>query len=55
MVHTNNAYAGPKQFDAPPEYAAYAGRYVNHNPEEGAVHIFVRKGQTLPRHGPSWS
>jgi CubicO group peptidase (beta-lactamase class C family) len=43
--YTNNAYTGPKQFDAPPEYAAYAGRYVNHNPEEGAVHIFVRKGQ----------
>ena len=43
--YTNNAYTGPKQFDAPPEYAAYAGRYVNHNPEEGAVRIFVRKGQ----------
>jgi CubicO group peptidase (beta-lactamase class C family) len=43
--YTNKAYTGPKQFDTPPEFAAYAGRYVNHNPEEGAVHIFVRKGQ----------
>ena len=43
--YTNGAYTGPKQFDTPPEYAAYAGRYVNHNPEEGAVQIYVRKGQ----------
>uniref|UniRef100_Q01N78 Beta-lactamase n=1 Tax=Solibacter usitatus (strain Ellin6076) TaxID=234267 RepID=Q01N78_SOLUE len=43
--YTSKAYTGPKQFDTPPEFAAYAGRYVNHNPEEGAVHVFVRKGQ----------
>jgi hypothetical protein len=43
--YTNHAYTGPKQFDAPPEYAAYPGRYVNHNPEESVVHIFLRKGQ----------
>jgi hypothetical protein len=41
----NYAYTGPKQFDTPPEYAAYAGPYANHNPEEGAVHVLVRKGQ----------
>jgi D-alanyl-D-alanine carboxypeptidase len=43
--YTNSAYTGPKQFDTPAEYANYTGRYVNHNPEEGPVRIFVRKGQ----------
>jgi D-alanyl-D-alanine carboxypeptidase len=42
--YTSGAYTGPRQFDTPPEYAAYTGRYVNHNPEEGGVRIFVRKG-----------
>ena len=50
--YTNSAYTGPKQFDTPPEYAAYAGRYVNHNPEGGAVRIYVRKGQLYLAGGP---
>jgi D-alanyl-D-alanine carboxypeptidase len=45
--YTNSFYAGPKQFDEPPEYSAYVGRYVNHNPEEGEVRIFVRKGRLM--------
>jgi len=44
---TNSAYSGPKQFEAPAEYAAYTGRYVNHNPEEGAVRVYVLKGKLL--------
>ncbi len=51
--YTNNAYIGPKLFDTPPEYAAYVGRYVNHNPDEGDVHIFARKGQLFIANGIS--
>lgn len=43
--YTNRAYTGPKQFDTPPDFTAYAGRYVNHNPEDDEVHVFLRKGQ----------
>jgi D-alanyl-D-alanine carboxypeptidase len=50
--YTNKAYAGPRQFDAPAEYAAYAGRYVNHNPEELEIRIYLRKGQLFLATGP---
>jgi hypothetical protein len=43
--YTAPAYTGPKKFDTPSEYAAYTGRYVNHNPEESIIRIYVRKGQ----------
>jgi hypothetical protein len=49
--YTNNVYSGPKQFDAPAEYAAYTGRYVNHNPEEESVHVYVLKGQLMMNGG----
>jgi hypothetical protein len=45
--YTNGAYNGPKQFDTPAEYTAYVGRYVNHNPEEGAVSVYVLKGKLM--------
>jgi hypothetical protein len=45
-------YTGPKKFDTPSEYAAYAGRYVNHNPEESVLRIYVRKGQLFLASGP---
>lgn len=45
--YTNPSYTGPKQFEEPPEYSAYVGRYVNHNPEEGEIRIFVRKGKLM--------
>jgi len=45
--YTNNSYAGPKQFDTPQEYSAYAGRYINHNPEEGPARVFVVKGKLM--------
>ncbi len=45
--YTNSAYSGPKQFDTPAEYSAYAGRYLNHNPEEGAVRVYVLKGKLM--------
>jgi CubicO group peptidase (beta-lactamase class C family) len=49
--YTSSAYTGPKQFQTPPEYAAYTGRYVNHNPEEGGARIFVRKGHLYMQTG----
>lgn len=45
--YTNPSYAGPKQFDTPPEYSAYAGHYVNHNPEGAGIRIFVQKGKLM--------
>jgi len=50
--YTNSAYSGPKEFDTPADYATYAGRYVNHNPEEGATRIVLRKGQLFLATGP---
>jgi D-alanyl-D-alanine carboxypeptidase len=50
--YTSAAYTGPKQFTTPPEYAAYVGRYLNHNPEEDGVRIFVRKGRLYLAGGP---
>jgi CubicO group peptidase (beta-lactamase class C family) len=50
--YTNQSYVGPKQFDAPAEYVAYAGRYVNHNPEELEIRIYLRKGQLFLATGP---
>jgi hypothetical protein len=40
-------YAGPREFQVPPEYRAYVGRYENHNPEEEVVRIVARKGQLV--------
>jgi D-alanyl-D-alanine carboxypeptidase len=45
--YTDGAYSGPKQFETPSEYSAYVGRYVNHNPEEGAVSVYVLKGNLM--------
>jgi D-alanyl-D-alanine carboxypeptidase len=45
--YASAAYNGPKQFDTPPEYRAYVGRYENHNPESGFVRVFIRKGKLM--------
>lgn len=45
--YTNQAYTGPKRFDTPPDYLAYAGRYQNHNPEMQVIRIFMRKGRLM--------
>jgi len=44
--YSRGAYAGPASFDVPTEFASFAGRYQNHNPEGGPIRIFVR-GATL--------
>jgi len=42
---TNERYAGPKAFDYPREWDAFAGHYRNDSPWFGSTRIFVRKGK----------
>ena len=49
--YANDAYTGPKEFNTPQNYAAYVGRYENHNPEGSFVRVFIRKGQLLVASG----
>ncbi len=41
---TNERYTGPKTFDYPKEWDAFAGHYRNDSPWFGSTRIFVRKG-----------
>lgn len=43
----SDRYSGPRAFQTPKAYAAYVGRYVNHNPELTGVRIFTRKGRLM--------
>lgn len=45
--YANDAYSGPREFQTPAEYAAYVGRYENHNPEDAVVRVVVTKGQLV--------
>lgn len=42
---TNERYSGPKTFDYPKEWDAFAGRYQSDSPWFGSTRIFVRKGK----------
>jgi D-alanyl-D-alanine carboxypeptidase len=42
---TNDRYAGPKTFEYPKEWDAFAGHYRNDSPWFGSTRIFVRKGK----------
>ena len=42
---TNERYTGPKTFDYPKEWEAFAGHYRNDSPWFGSTRIFVRKGK----------
>jgi D-alanyl-D-alanine carboxypeptidase len=42
---TNERYAGPKAFEYPKEWDAFAGHYRNDSPWFGSTRIFVRKGK----------
>ena len=42
---TNDRYAGPKTFEYPQEWDAFAGHYRNDSPWFGSTRIFVRKGK----------
>ena len=41
----NERYAGPKTFDYPKEWEAFAGHYRNDSPWFGSARIFMRKGK----------
>jgi D-alanyl-D-alanine carboxypeptidase len=41
----NERYIGPKTFDYPKEWDAFAGRYQSDSPWFGSTRIFVRKGK----------
>ena len=42
---TNERYTGPRTFDYPREWDAFAGHYRNDSPWFGSTRIFVRKGK----------
>ena len=43
--YTNERYSGPKTFEYPKEWDAFAGRYQSDSPWFGSTRIFVRKGK----------
>jgi hypothetical protein len=43
--YTGERYKGPRTFESPPEWQAYAGHYRNENPWEGSGRIVLRKGR----------
>jgi D-alanyl-D-alanine carboxypeptidase len=42
---TNDRYAGPRAFEYPKEWDAFAGHYRNDSPWFGSTRIFMRKGK----------
>lgn len=49
---TNERYTGPKSFDYPKEWDAFAGHYRNDSPWFGSSRVFVRKGKLLAEGAP---
>lgn len=43
----NEKYMGPKRFDYPKEWDAYAGHYRNESPWIGSTRIVIRKGKLM--------
>lgn len=43
--YTNEKYDGPRSFNSPKEWEAYAGHYYNDSPWYGDVRVVLRKGQ----------
>ncbi|HEX7181667.1 MAG TPA: serine hydrolase domain-containing protein [Thermoanaerobaculia bacterium] len=43
--YAGERYAGPRVFETPPEWRAYAGHYRNENPWEGSFRAVLRKGR----------
>jgi len=41
----NERYSGPKSFDYPKQWEAFAGHYRNDSPWFGSTRIFMRKGK----------
>ena len=43
--YAGERYTGPRTFETPPEWTAFAGHYRNENPWEGSVRVVLRKGR----------
>jgi D-alanyl-D-alanine carboxypeptidase len=43
--YAGERYAGPRTFETPPEWRAYAGHYRNESPWEGSFRVVLRKGR----------
>jgi hypothetical protein len=43
--YAGERYTGPRTFETPPEWRAYAGHYRSENPWEGSLIIVLRKGR----------
>ncbi|UWZ84051.1 serine hydrolase domain-containing protein [Occallatibacter riparius] len=50
--YAGSRYDGAKEFHAPTEWAAYAGRYRSDSPWGGDAHVFVLKGKLTIDGGP---
>ena len=52
--YINDRYSGPRHFDYPAAWEAYAGHYRAHNPEQPNFRVVVRKG-ALALIFPGWA
>lgn len=43
--YAGERYTGPRNFENPPEWQAFAGHYRNENPWEGSFRVVLRKGR----------
>jgi hypothetical protein len=43
--YAGERYKGPRTFETPPEYRAYAGHYRNEDPWMGSARVILRKGR----------
>ncbi|MEA2558650.1 MAG: hypothetical protein QOH06_154 [Acidobacteriota bacterium] len=43
--YAGERYKGPRTFEVPPEYRAYAGHYRNEDPWMGSARVILRKGR----------
>lgn len=44
-LYAGERYQGPRTFEHPPEWRAYAGHYRNENPWEGSARVVLREGR----------
>ncbi len=44
-LYAGERYKGPRTFEHPPEWRAYAGHYRNENPWEGSARVVLREGR----------
>lgn len=50
--YAGEGYKGPRTFETPPEWQAYAGHYRNEDPWMGSLRVFQKKGRLLVAGAP---